>query len=69
MRLDTHTQRQRHRWREKQTPCKEPDTGLDPRTRGSQSEPNADVQPLSHPGIPHYISIVVICIYSENNRN
>ena len=27
--------------------------GLDPRTSGSQPEPKADAQPLSHPGIPH----------------
>ena len=46
------TQRQRHRPREKQAPCEEPDTGLHPRTSGSQPEPKADAQPLSHPGIP-----------------
>ena len=26
--------------------------GLDPRTPGSQPEPKADAQPLSHPGVP-----------------
>ena len=26
--------------------------GLDPRTLGSWPEPKADVQPLSHPGVP-----------------
>ena len=31
----TYTQGQRHRQREKQAPCREPDTGLDPRTLGS----------------------------------
>ena len=33
-------------------PCKEPDAGLDPRTPGSQPEPKADAQPLSHSGAP-----------------
>ena len=28
----------------------EPDAGLDLRTLGSQPEPKADTQPLSHPG-------------------
>ena len=45
-------ERQRHRQREKQAPCREPDVRLDPRTPGSQPEPKADAQPLSHPGIP-----------------
>ena len=27
---DTHRERQRHRQREKQAPCREPDVGLDP---------------------------------------
>ena len=40
--------RQRPRQREKQVPCREPDVGLDPKTPGSQTEPKADVQPLSH---------------------
>ena len=49
---DRERERQRHRQREKQTPCREPDVGLDPRTPGSPSEPKADSQPLSHPGVP-----------------
>ena len=49
---DTHTQRQKHRQREKQAPPGEPDAGLDPRTPGSQPEPKADAQTLSHPGAP-----------------
>ena len=32
---DTERVRQRHRQREKQAPCREPDVGLDPRTPGS----------------------------------
>ena len=47
------TQRQRHREREKQAPCREPDVGLDPETPGSLPEPKADAQPLSYPGIPN----------------
>ena len=51
---DTHTEgeRQRHKQREKQAPCKEPDVGLDPRTPGSHPGPKADAQLLSHPGVP-----------------
>ena len=45
-----HTQRGRHRQREKQAPCREPDVGLDPRTPGSHPGPKAGTQPLSHPG-------------------
>ena len=32
---DIERERQRHRQREKQAPCREPDVGLDPRTKGS----------------------------------
>ena len=42
-------EKQRHRQREKQSACREPDMGLDPRTLGSLSEPKPDAQPLSHP--------------------
>ena len=38
------TERQRHRQREKQGPCEEPDVGLHPGT------PKADAQPLTPPG-------------------
>ena len=31
-----------------------PDVRLDPRAPGSQPEPKADAQPLSHPGIPSF---------------
>ena len=41
-----------HSQREKQDPRRELDAGLDPRTLGSQPEPKADAQPLSHPGAP-----------------
>ena len=51
---DRHRERRRHRQREKQSPCREPDVGLHLRTPGSQPEPKADAQPLSHPGVPTY---------------
>ena len=43
---------QRHRQREKQAPCREPDAGLDPGTPGSRPGPKAGAELLSHPGIP-----------------
>ena len=46
------TERQTHRQREKQAPCGEPNARLDPRTSGSEPEPKADAQPLSHPDAP-----------------
>ena len=46
------TERGRHRQREKQAPCREPDVGPDPGTLGSCPESKADAQLLSHPGIP-----------------
>ena len=49
---DTHRERQRHQQREKRTPCREADAGLDPRMPGSCSQPKAGAQLLSHPGIP-----------------
>ena len=50
---DTKRESQRHRQREKQAPCMEPDAGLDPGTLGSRPELKADSQPLSHPGVPN----------------
>ena len=47
---DTERERRRHKQREKQAPCDEPDAGLDSRSTGSRPEPKADAQPLSHPG-------------------
>ena len=40
------TERQKHRQREKQAPCREPDVGLDPGTPGSRSGLKADAQSL-----------------------
>ena len=51
------TERQRHRQREKQASTKEPDVRLDPRTPGSCLEPEADAQPLSHPGVSALCSL------------
>ena len=42
----------RQRQREKQALCREPDAELDLRTPRSHPEMKADVQPLSHPGVP-----------------
>ena len=49
---DPERERQRHRQREGQAPCREPDVGLDPMTPGSSPGPKADAQPLSHPFVP-----------------
>ena len=38
---DIEKARQRHRSREKQVPCQEPDLGLDPRSPGSHPGPKA----------------------------
>ena len=60
-------ERQRHRQREKQAPTGEPDAGLDPTVPGSQPEPKADAQPLSHPGTPKSLFLFflkILFIYS-----
>ena len=55
---DTEKKRQRHRQREKQAPCGEPDAEIDPSPPGSRPEPKADAQPLSHPAIPKKLFLV-----------
>ena len=59
--IDTERDReaQRHRRREKQAPCREPDSGLDPGTPGSRLWPKAGAKPLSHPGIPGFTFLVL----------
>ena len=52
-------ERQRHRQKERQAPCGEPDVGLDPKTLGSLAEPKAEAQPLSHSRCPE------ICIFNK----
>ena len=47
-----HREGDRHRQREKQAPCREPDVG-------SRPEPKADAQLLSHPGVPHFYVLIV----------
>ena len=61
---ERHGERQRHRQREEQAPCREPDVGFDPGTPGSRPGPKADTQPLSHPGIPDVRCFRVICFPS-----
>ena len=58
---ETQGERQRHRQREKQAPCREPDAGLDLRTTGSYPELRADAQPPSHPGAP-LVFFLLLCI-------
>ena len=57
---DTESERQRHRQREKQAPCREPDVGLDPGTPRSGPGPKAGAKPLSHPGIPCFSDILKV---------
>ena len=47
---DTKRERQRHRQREKQVPCRNPNVGLNPITPGSRPELEVDAQPLTYPG-------------------
>ena len=56
------TERQRHRKREKQAPCRGPDVGLDPETLGSRPEPKADAQLLSHPGVPECVCFFTLIL-------
>ena len=49
---DTEKQGQGQKQREKQAPCWEPDSGLDPWSPGSHLELKAGTESLSHPGIP-----------------
>ena len=58
---DTEKERQRHRQREKQALCREPDVGLDPRSPGSCPGPKAALtaEPPGLPTIPiYYLSYV-----------
>ena len=58
--------RQRHRQREKQTPCRKPDVGVHPKTPGSCPEIKADAQPLSHPGVPIFGILTQITEYCHS---
>ena len=61
------TERLRHRQREKQAYCGEPDVGLDPGTPGICPESKADAQPLSHPGVLIFYIFVVIFNFLYSN--
>ena len=61
------TEKQRHRQRERQAPCGEPDVGLRPRTPGSSPEPKAEAQPLSHSGVSLCSFLVDPCNISSRN--
>ena len=56
-------ERQTYRQREKQAPCREPDLGLDPQTPGSRPGPKAGAKPLSHPGIPSTLVLMVFLTF------
>ena len=58
----TQKERQRHRQRKKQAPCREPDMGLESGTPGSHPEPKANAQSLSHSGIPFLILNIYVLI-------
>ena len=49
---DTHREAETKAEGEAEGSYREPNVGLNPRTLGSQLEPKADAQPLSHPGAP-----------------
>ena len=48
-------ERQRHRQKEKQAPCRESDVGPDPGIPGSHPGPKAGAKLLSHPGVPQHV--------------
>ena len=55
------TERQRHRQREKQAPCRKPDVGCDPQT---WDHILSETQLLSHPGVPLFLFLKkILSIY------
>ena len=54
----TERERQRHRQREEQAPCREPDMGLNPRSPESHTGPKTGAKPLSHPGCPAVLLLI-----------
>ena len=56
---------ERHRRREKQTPCREPDVGLDPGTPESRPGPRAGAKLLSHQGIPQRLFFIASLYLNE----
>ena len=55
---ETQKERRRHREREKQAPCREPNVGLDPGSPGSCPGLKAGAQPLMHPGCLNIFTFV-----------
>ena len=52
---ERHKEREAETWAEGEVDSsREPNVGLDPRIQGSHPEPKVDVQPRSHPSVPHY---------------
>ena len=52
--IQRESERQRHRQREKQAPCREPDVELNPGILGSRPGQEAGAKPQSHTGIPTF---------------
>ena len=65
---DTQRERQRHRPREKQAPCRGPDVGFDPWSPGSHPGPKAGAQPLRHPGIPNPTILLKKIIITKDSQ-
>ena len=66
---ETHRERQRHRQKEKQAPCREPDVGLDPGSR-DHALGWRQTQLLSHPGVPlQYIIMAYPCMCCTSCRD
>ena len=63
---DTEKERQRHRQREKQAPCRDLNVELDPRSLGSPPEPKVNTQPLSHLEVPHFILNYYLVTHSSS---
>ena len=49
---DTERERQRHKQREKQPPCRELDVGVDPGASRTTPWVEGGAKPSSHPGVP-----------------
>ena len=60
----------RHRQRKKQTPCREPNVGLNLRNPGSQPKTKEDSQSLSHPGTgkSSYFFLFLFIIYDSHRE-
>ena len=67
--IDTLRERWRHRQRQKQASCREPNMGLDPGTPGLRPGPKAGAKPLSHPGIPTTVHSFCFCVPGNTYTN